>query len=91
MRTIENIIESCGKTRISLMTQYLKIEGEVFIPEGKCEECNDEYLTLQDVQVCRLKDYCECGEDDCQCNDYVCFRYEWLHVAENKIVAFSMV
>lgn len=91
LKSIENIMQNTGSETISIMTQYLKIEGKIFMPEGKCEECNEDYLTLQDARVCRLKDYCECGEHGCECNDYACFHYEWLNVAENKIVAFSVI
>lgn len=91
MKSIEKIIENNDSKRVVIFTQHLKIDGEIFIPEGRCEECNDEYVTLQNALVCRLKDYCQCDEESCECNDYVCFRYEWLSISEEKIVAYSIV
>ncbi len=91
MKSIEGIVKSSGSQKIVIYTQYLKIDGEVFIPEGRCEECNDDYVTLQNAMVCRLKDFCECTDDVCECNDYVCFKYDWLNISEDKIVAFSIV
>ncbi len=91
MKSIENIIKSSGSKKVVIYTQHLKIDGEIFIPEGKCEECNDEYITLQNALVCRIDDYCECDEDVCECNDYLCFKYDWLNISQNKIVAFSIV
>lgn len=91
MKSIEKIIASSESKKVVIFTQHLKIDGEVFIPEGRCDECNEDYVTLQNALVCRLNDYCECDDNVCECNDYVCFRYDWLSVCEEKIVAFSMV
>ena len=91
LKSVEEIIKSSGSNKIVVFTQYLKIDGDVFVPEGRCEECNDDYLTLQNALVCRIKDYCECDDDVCECNDYMCFRYDWLNIAQEKIVAFSIV
>ena len=91
MKTLKEIIKSSGSNKVTVFTQHLKIDGEIFIPEGKCEECNDDYLTLRDALVCRIKDYCECTDDVCECHDYACFRYGWLNICEEKIVAFSIV
>lgn len=91
MKSIEEIMKTSESNKIVVFTQHLKIDGEVFVPEGKCEECNDDYLTLQNALVCRIKDYCECTDDVCECNDYVCFKYNWLNICHEKIVAFSIV
>ena len=90
MKSIEEIMKTSESNKIVVFTQHLKIDGEVFVPEGKCEECNDDYLTLQNALVCRIKDYCECTDDVCECNDYVCFKYNWLNICHEKIVAFSI-
>lgn len=91
MKSIEKIVKSSESKKIVVYTNSLKIDGEIFIPEGRCEECNDEYLTLQNALVCRLSDYCECNENICECNDYVCFKYDWLNLMIDKIVAFSVM
>lgn len=91
MKSIEKIMENTGSKKVVILTQHLKIDGEVFIPEGRCEECNEDYITLQNALVCRLNDYCECDDDICECHDYVCFKYDWLNICEEKIVAFSVV
>lgn len=91
MKSIGKIMENNGSKKVVLFTQHLKIDGELFIPEGRCEECNEDYITLQNALVCRLNDYCECEDDICECHDYVCFKYDWLNICEEKIVAFSVV
>ena len=91
MKSIQEIMKTSESNKIVIFTQHLKIDGEIFVPEGKCEECNDDYLTLQNALVCRIKDYCECTDDVCECNDYVCFKYNWLNICHEKIVAFSIV
>lgn len=91
MKSIEEIMKTSESNKIVVFTQHLKIDGEIFVPEGKCEECNDDYLTLQNALVCRIKDYCECTDEVCECNDYVCFKYNWLNICHEKIVAFSIV
>ena len=91
LKTLEKIIETSGSDRITLFTSHLKIDGTVFRAEGRCEECNEEYLTLENAMICRLDDYCTCEDDDCECHDYVCFRYDWLNVSVNDIIAFSII
>lgn len=91
LKSIGKIIEETGSNNITIFTQHLKIDGHVFQPEGRCEECHDDFMALENVMVCRLNDYCTCDDDDCKCNDYVCFRYDWLSVAIDDIVAFSIV
>jgi len=91
MRSLEKIIESAESKQIVIFTQHLKIDGDVFVPEGKCEECNKNFITIQNALVCRLNDYCECKDNVCECNDYVCFHYDWLNVSEKEIVSFSIV
>ena len=91
IKSVEKIIDSSGISKITIFTSHLKIDGNVFRPEGKCEECNDDYITLENALVCRLNDYCTCEDDECKCNDYVCFKYDWLNIAIDKIVSFSIV
>ena len=91
LKSIGKIIESNGSDKITLFTNHLKIDGKLFIPEGKCEDCHDDFITLEDALMCRLSDYCTCDGEDCDCNDYVCFKYDWLNVAIDDIVAFSVV
>lgn len=91
LKTIKKIAQDNNMSRIVLFTDYLKIEAEIFIPEGKCEECVDDYIPLKDVQVCRISDYCTCEDDNCSCNDYICFRYNWMNVNADDIVAFSVI
>ena len=91
LKSIEKIIEESESSKIAIFTQHLKIEGEVFLPKGKCEECHDDYLTLENATVCRLRDYCTCDDDNCHCNDIVCFKYDWLNISIDDIVAFCII
>lgn len=91
LKPIKKIIEEAGSSKITIFTNHLKIDGYVFIPEGKCEECHDDFITLEKTLVCRLSDYCKCEGDKCECNDYVCFKYDWLNIAINDIVAYSII
>ena len=91
LKAIKKIVEENGSDKIVLFTEHLKIDGRVYLPEGKCDECADDFIPLENAMVCRLDDYCSCDDDKCQCNDYVCFKYEWLSVAIKDIVAFSVV
>ena len=91
IKSIRKIVEESGTHKITIFTNHLKIDGEIFIPEGRCEECHDDFITIENALTCRLNDYCTCKEDDCKCNDYMCFRYDWLNIAIEKITAFSIV
>jgi len=91
LKSISKIIESSGSDKITVFTNALKIDGKIFLPEGKCEECHDDFITLEQAMVCRLSDYCTCNSEDCDCNDYVCFKYDWLNLAIDDIVAFSII
>ena len=91
LKSIRKISENAGSDRIAVITEHLKINGSLYKEKGKCEECNDDILTLTDALVCRLNDYCTCDDDNCTCNDYVCFRYDWLNIFVSKIVAYSIV
>lgn len=91
IKSIKKIVEDNGTDKITIFTGHLKIDGRIFIPEGKCDECHDDFITLENALICRLEDYCTCDEDDCECNDYVCFRYDWLNVCIEDITAFSIV
>ena len=91
IKPISKIVEESGTHKITIFTNHLKIDGQIFIPEGKCEECHDDFITIENALVCRLNDYCTCKEDDCKCNDYMCFKYDWLNISIEKITAFSIV
>ncbi len=91
LKSIGKIIEESGTNKITIFTAHLKIDGNLFQPEGRCEECHDDFITLENALVCRLSDYCTCDDDECKCNDYVCFKYDWLNIAIDKIVSFSIV
>lgn len=91
LKSIEKITQEAGTSKITIFTNHLKIDGNVFLPEGKCEECHDDFITLENAMTCRLSDYCTCNDDECKCNDYVCFKYDWLNIAIDEIVAFSIV
>ena len=91
LKPIKKIIEEADSNKITIFTNHLKIDGYVFIPEGKCEECHDDFITLENTLVCRLSDYCKCEGDKCECDDYVCFKYDWLNIAINDIVAYSII
>jgi hypothetical protein len=91
LKTILKTAQNAASNRIAIITEYLKINGNIYEEKGKCEECHDDIITLTNAMVCRLNDYCTCDGDNCDCNDYVCFRYEWLNINVNKIVAYSVV
>ena len=91
LKSIEKIVESSGSKKITIFTNSLKIDGDIYIPEGKCGECHDDFITLENVLLCRLNDYCTCEQEDCNCDDFVCFKYDWLNVAIDDIVAFSVI
>lgn len=91
LKSIKKVIEDNGTDKIVIFTDTLKIDCRVFLPEGKCEECHDDFIALENALVCRLEDYCTCDDNDCECNDYVCFRYDWLNVCIEHIAAYSIV
>lgn len=91
IKSISKIVEESGTHKITIFTNHLKIDGQIFIPEGRCEECHDDFITIENALVCRLNDYCTCEEDDCKCKDYMCFKYDWLNISIEKITAFSIV
>ena len=72
-------------------TQVPWFIGSVYKKDGHCEECHEDILALENALVCRLSDYCTCDEDNCDCDDYVCFRYDWLNVNVDEIVAFTIL
>lgn len=91
LKSISKIVEESSSSKITIFTNHLKLDGSIFLPEGRCEECHDNFITLENVTVCRLNDYCKCEGDECQCNDYICFKYDWLNICIDEIVAFSIV
>ena len=91
LKSIGKIIEESGTNKITIFTSHLKIDGNLFQPEGRCEECHDDFITLENALVCRLSDYCICEDNECKCNDYVCFKYYWLNIAIDKITTFSII
>ena len=91
MRSISKIIEDSGTNRITIFTDHLKIDDYVFEPEGRCEERHESFITLENALICELEDYCVCNDDKCDCDDYICFRYDWLNINIADIVAFSIV
>ena len=90
-KSIKKVCEKVGTNKIMIITNHLKIDGNLFIEDGKCEECHDDILTLTNALVCRLNDYCNCEGDECNCDDYVCFKYDWLNVNIDEIVAYSVI
>ena len=88
MKQIEYIMKKSGSKNIVIFTNHLKIDGNV-VDCDKCTEGN--LITLTNALVCRLEDYCACNGEDCECRDYVCFRYDWLHVNTEKISAFTFL
>ncbi len=91
LKSIKKIVESSGSDKLSIFTHSLKIDGTIFMPDGRCEECHDDYITLENATVCRLSDYCTCKDEECDCNDYICFKYDWLNVSTDNIVTFSII
>ena len=90
-KTIYEIASKTGSNRITVFTNHLKIDGYIYQCDGRCKEVANDILTLNEAIVCKLEDYCSCDEDDCTCNDYVCFKYDWLNIMHSKIVSFSII
>ena len=90
-KTIYEISAKTGSNRITVFTNHLKIDGFLYQCAGKCKEVANNILTLNDAIVCKLEDYCYCDEDECTCNDYVCFKYDWFNIMHSKIVSFSII
>jgi hypothetical protein len=91
-REISKIVEKTGSKRITVLTNALKIDGFVYTcSDNKCKQVIRGVLTLQDAVVCKLSDYCTCDEEECKCNDFVCFKYKWLNIMQDKIVSFSIL
>lgn len=91
LKTIKKVAEKAGSNRIVIITNHLKINGNLYFEDGKCDECHEDIMTITDAVVCRLNDFCTCEDDKCSCNDYVCFRYDWLNVSVDSVVAYSVV
>jgi len=91
IKTILKVSEKTGSNRIAVITNHLKINGTLYQENGKCDECHEDILTLTDALICRLSDYCTCDEENCNCNDYVCFKYDWLNINVSKIVAYTII
>ena len=90
-KSITKTAQKTKSNKITVITNHLKIDGKLLINDGKCELCNDDIVTIQEALVCRLNDYCSCNGEDCQCNDYVCFHYDWLNICVDSIVAYSIL
>lgn len=90
-KLIEDIVNDAESTQITIFTSHLKIDGSLYSADGKCKDCNDCLLTLENALICRLEDYCVCNEEGCECNDYVCFRYDWFNVNVSEVVGFSVI
>lgn len=88
---VQNIMKENASSNIVIFTNQLKIDGTIHEFKGKCEDCTTCLVALKDVVVCRLEDYCNCNKNECQCNDYMCFKYDWLNINISEIVAFSIV
>ena len=80
---IQNIMKENSSENIVIFTNHLKINGPVHEFKGKCADCHECLIGLQDVTICKLEDY----EGD----DYFCFEYDWLNVNVSEIVAFSII
>ena len=91
LKSFGKIIEESETNKITIFTSHLKIDGNLFQPEGRCEECHDDFITLENALVCWLSDYCICEDNECKCNDYVCFKYDWLNIAIDKITTVSII
>lgn len=90
-KTIQEIVKDSQSNRITVFTNHFKIDGTLHECDGKCKHVADNILTLNDAIVCRLEDYCSCDEDECECNDFVCFKYDWLNIMHSHIVGFSVI
>ena len=44
LKSIGKIIEESGTNKITIFTGHLKNYGNLFQPEGKCEECHDDFM-----------------------------------------------
>ena len=90
-KSILKTAQKADSDRLTIITNHLKIDGYLLIHDGKCDECNEDIVTIKNALVCRLDDYCSCDGEECKCNDYVCFHYDWLNVCVDEIVAYSIL
>lgn len=85
------LAELNNSNQVMILTSNLKIDGTFEYCSPKCKGEGDELIALSDVTVCRLNDYCTCDENSCECDDYMCFKFQWLNISTHKIVGFSIL
>ena len=90
-KIIYEIVEKTASNKITIFTDKLKIDGYIYKCNNKCKEVAENILTLNNAIVCKLDDYCSCDENKCECNDFVCLKYNWLNVLHSQIVAFTLI
>jgi len=80
-RNIYELIENSGSNEILIWTNHLKIHGFVYTEK---ENRIKDMLTLNGALVCTHHDReCDCTQDK--------NRLKWLNIAEDRIVAFSIL
>ncbi len=55
LKSIEKIIKDANTDKITIFTNHLKIDGNLFLPEGKCEECHDDFITVENALCLQIK------------------------------------
>lgn len=71
---------------IEIWTDSFVAKGKLFKDKSKVQE---EVVTLQDAIIMSAFVACKCDNDNCNCHGEA-FKYEWLNIFEDKIVAFSI-
>lgn len=80
-KNIFDVIESSGSNEVLIWTSHLKIHGFVYMEK---ENRLKDMITLNGALVCTHHDKeCHCSDDK--------NRYKWLNLAEEKIIAFTVL
>ncbi len=88
VRKIYDISKEYGVDEAVVYTNHLKFVGNIC--ECKEGRKDDDFLTLTDSKIWRLKDICNCNEPECKNNENNFYTTEWIHINVSKIVAFTL-
>ena len=88
---INNIMEENATKRVLILTNHMYITGTIHDYYDKCQNCHDCLIALKDVKIARLKDFCNCSIDGCECNMEHFVEYKWFNISTHAIVGFSIL
>ncbi len=88
---INNIMRENATKRVLILTNHLQIIGTIHDYHDKCENCHDCIISLKDVKIARIEDFCTCRKDSCECNLDIYVEYKWFNIATHSIIGFSVL